>query len=144
MALKLPKLPKIKTPKLPKIKAPKLPKIKTPKLPTKAGVAAGLTSGMKGINLKNILPLIFAIPLAIVFFFVMKIGFFGAGTTGAVVVSFATLLSGYGIYSNLPTTLNVADPMINGIIFIASASLAGYAIYLMNQELNKPKEETKA
>jgi uncharacterized membrane protein YphA (DoxX/SURF4 family) len=43
MALKLPKLPKMKRPKLPTVKRPKLSQVKAPKMPS-LGIGAGLSS----------------------------------------------------------------------------------------------------
>lgn len=152
MALKLPKLPKIKkpklpklkTPKLPKIKTPKLPKIKTPKLPTKAGVKAGVAAGITAMKLETTVPLLFAIPLALMIFFVYQ---FGMGTqiwqvAGLTIIS---LVSGYGLWvaSTGDPTLMEGMTIIMTVLLIASIAVGSFMIHQANSDKAKKEEETK-
>jgi hypothetical protein len=144
MALKLPKLPKIKKPKLPKLKAPKLPKIKGPKLPTKAGVTAGVAAGITSLKLETTVPLLFAVPLALMIFFIYR---FGTGTKlwQVAALTIITLISGYGLWiaiSNDPSLMEGMTIIMIGLL-IASIAVGSYMIYqAMNDTFKKEEEKT--
>lgn len=140
MALKLPKLPKIKKPKLPKIKAPKLPKVKTPKLPTKAGVAAGLTAAL---NPQKILPMVivalYGIIIAVQLWAFSQIPFTktlgsGFGSVGVLALGAA------GIFMNVSGSMDI---LFNGAGIVLGLIFSVMTIMEVNKVLSENTEEKK-
>jgi len=143
MPLKLPKLPKIKKPKLPKLKTPKLPKIKTPKLPTKAGIKAGVAAGVTALNLQKSVPLLFAIPLALMIFFVYRFGM-GTQTWQVGGLTIISIISGFGLWvasTGDPSLMEGMTMIMTGLL-IASVAVGSFMIYQAGNDSVK-KEEKK-
>jgi uncharacterized membrane protein len=159
MALKLPKLPKIKKPKLPKLKAPKLPslkapklpKIKGPKLPTKAGVtAAGMAAfgRAKAFGIENIIGILFGIPIILSIVVFSKAGMFGVGPYLGSFNILAFLISLAGAYMNLTAIPGTMSMMMNILTLAIVIGISSYAVNVANnlpkeEKEEKEKEETK-
>jgi hypothetical protein len=143
MALKLPKLPKIKKPKLPKLKAPKLPKIKGPKLPTRAGVtAAGMAAfgKAKSFGIENIIGILFGIPIILSIVVFSKAGAFGVGPYLGFFNICAFLISLTGAYMNLTAIPGTMSMMMNIVTLVIVIGISSYAVNVAN---NLPKPEEK-
>jgi hypothetical protein len=157
MALKLPKLPKIKKPKLPKLKAPKLPKLKGPKMPTikQPGISGlGIGSRMSNINIWKIIGVIYGICVVVAIYTFIRYGFFIDGLIGGpTFANLAVIIIGvFGIMMNFIDIDYLKDQKgsydsgtiwMGAFMIALTVGLTIYALYSGISYANKKEEEKK-